>query len=158
MRLFILSLVLALGLSAGNTDAGEVREIKLIDGSVISGEVLSLNSGIYTIRSDSLGIVKLEESKVHTIRSKSPSMNAPSAQNSSSPGEIQSLQQKMMGDKEIMDLIQSLQGDPEFQKILEDPEVMKAVSAGDVAALAANPKFMKLLNNPTVQEIENKVK
>jgi hypothetical protein len=158
MRLFILSLILSLGLCAGNAHAGEIREIELVDGSLVSGEVLSLSNGIYTVRSHSLGIVKLEDSKVRTIRSKSPSMNAQPVQNSSSPGEIQSLQQKMMSDKEIMGLVQSLQSDPEFQKILEDPDVLKAVNSGDVAALAANPKFMKLLNNTTVQEIERKVK
>jgi hypothetical protein len=158
MKLFTISLVFILNFLAGGAHAGEVREIELIDGSVVSGEVLSLNNGIYTVKSDSLGIVKLEESKVHTIRSKSPSMNATPGQSSSSPGQIQSLQQKMMSDKETMGLIQSLQNDPEFKKILEDPDVMKAVNAGDVAALSANPKFMKLLNNATVQEIEKKVK
>jgi hypothetical protein len=158
MRIQGIFFIIILGLFHVNALAGEVREIELMDGSVISGEVLSLNNGIYTVRSGSLGIMKLEESRVRTIRAKSSSMNAQPEQNSSSPGEIQSLQQKLMGDKEIMGLIQTLQSDPEFQKILEDPEVMKAVNSGDVAALTANPKFMKLLNNATVQEIEKKVK
>jgi hypothetical protein len=158
MSLFTLSLVIALNFCAGNADAGEVREIELTDGSVISGEVLSLSSGIYTVRSGSLGIVKLEESKVRTIRSKTPSLDPQPAQSSSSPGQIQSLEQKMISDKEIMGLIQSLQDDPEFKNMLEDPDVMKAVNAGDIAALSANPKFMKLLNNRTVQEIEKKMK
>jgi len=138
--------------------AGDVREIDLSDGSVIQGEVISLSNGIYTIRSDNLGIIKLEESKVLAIRPRSSAMDSQSAQTGSSPGQMQSLQQKMMNDQEIMVLIQSLQNDPEFKRILEDPEIMKAVNAGDVAALAANPKFMKLLNNATVQEIEKKVK
>jgi hypothetical protein len=63
-----------------------------------------------------------------------------------------------MNDQEIMGMIQSLQGDPEFKKVLEDPEVMKAVNAGDVTALMANPQFLKLLNNATVQDIQKKVK
>ena len=57
-----------------------------------------------------------------------------------------------------MSLIQSLQSDPAFQKMLEDPEIMKAVNAGDVAALMARPDFMNLLNNATVREIQKKVK
>ena len=64
----------------------------------------------------------------------------------------------MLGDREIMDLINSLQNDPEFKKILEDPDIMKAVNAGDVVALAANPRFMGLLNHATVKEIEKKVR
>jgi hypothetical protein len=71
---------------------------------------------------------------------------------------VKSLQDKMMNDGEIMDMIKSLQNDRDFQKILEDPEVMKAVNSGDIAALTANPGFMKLLDNKTVQDIQNKVK
>jgi hypothetical protein len=63
----------------------------------------------------------------------------------------------MVKDQEIMSMIESLRTDPEFQKILQDPEVMKAVNAGDIAALTANPAFMKLLQNSTVQNIKNKV-
>jgi len=154
---FLISLILT-GFISIPAYAGDVREIDLSDGSVIQGEVISLSNGIYTIRSDNLGIIKLEESKVLAIRPRSSAMDSQSAQTGSSPGQMQSLQQKMMNDQEIMVLIQSLQNDPEFKRILEDPEIMKAVNAGDVAALAANPKFMKLLNNATVQEIEKKVK
>ncbi len=64
----------------------------------------------------------------------------------------------MLSDKETMSLIQTLQSDPEFNKILEDPEIMKAVNSGDIAALQANPRFMMLLNNATVKEIVKKVK
>ncbi len=71
--------------------------------------------------------------------------------------QVKSLEQKMMSDQEVMNRIQSLQNDPEFQKILQDPEIMKAVNSNDVAALMANPQFMKLLQHPTVQEIEKKV-
>jgi hypothetical protein len=63
----------------------------------------------------------------------------------------------MLRDQDIMTMIQSLQNDPEFQKILRDPEVMRAVNAGDIPALTANPEFMKLLQNSTVQEIQKKV-
>jgi hypothetical protein len=64
----------------------------------------------------------------------------------------------MMNDKEVMSKIQSLQNDPEFMKILEDPEVMKAVTSGNVSALMANPQFLKLMNNSTVRDIEQKVR
>ncbi len=139
-----------------NTPAAEMREIELSDGSVVTGEVLSLSKGIYTIKSDSLGTVKIDESKVRVIRPRSAPQGAVASQGSGS--EALSLQSRMMNDQEIMGMIQSLQNDPEFKKILEDPDIMKAVSEGDMSALMANPKFMKLLNNPTVQDIQKKVK
>ncbi len=149
---FILCFFLVLALSLPIAHAGEVREIELIDGSIINGEVLSLSSGVYTIKSNTLGTIKLEEAKIRAIRAKSPNAGA------GPTGEVKALQGKMMSDPEIMSLIQSLQNDPEFKKALVDPEIMKAVKAGDVASLTANPKFLKLLDNATVQEIQKKAK
>jgi len=157
MRQYLFCFVVALSLIAASARAGEVREIELRDGSVITGEVVSLNSGIYTIKSDTLGTLKVEESKVRVIRQRSQSPGPGAAQNNAN-SDVQTLQHRMMSDQEIMGMIQSLQNDPEFKKLLEDPEIMKAVNAGDVAALTANPKFMKQLGNPAVQEIQKKVK
>ena len=157
MRQFLFCFVVALSLIAGSARAGEVREIELKDGSIITGEVVSLNNGIYTIKSGTLGSLKVEESKVNVIRPKSPPRGPGAAQNNTG-SEATSLQHKLMSDQEIMGMILSLQNDPDFKKLLEDPEVMKAVSEGNIAALTANPKFMKLLGNPTVQEIQKKVK
>jgi hypothetical protein len=150
MRQFIICFAVVLILVARSAFAGGLREIELRDGSIITGDVISLSNGIYTIKSESLGTVKIEESKVNVIRQKSSSQGA--------GDEARSLQNKMMNDQEVMSLIQSLQNDPEFKKILEDPDVLKAVNAGDIPALMANPKFIKLLNNSTVQEIQKKVK
>lgn len=137
-------------------DAGEIREIEMTDGSIISGEVVSLAGGTYTIKSESLGIIKLDESKIRAIRSKPSSSD--NAADSQPAGEVSKLQDKMMNDKEVMSMIQSLQNDPDFKKILEDPGIMKAVQAGDIKTLMANPQFMKLLNNAAVQDIQRKVK
>ncbi|HET6363881.1 MAG: hypothetical protein ACM30F_01730 [Nitrospirota bacterium] len=153
-----LSLILILFTSAVTANAGEAREIELIDGSIITGEVLSLVGGICTIKSDSLGTIKLDDSKIRAIRAKSAGLGAHKDAVSVSGEEVRSLQEKMMNDKEIMILIQSLQNDPEFQRILEDPDVTKAVNSGDIAALMANARFMKLLNNSTLREIQGKVK
>jgi hypothetical protein len=158
MKSLIICSLLALGLFLGSAQAGEVKEIVLKDGSVLTGEVVSLNNGIYTVKSDILGTIKLEESKVRAIQERSASPGpALSSHSSATGGEVKSLQEKMMSDKEVMSLIQSLQNDPEFKKLMEDPKIMQAVNAGDVATLSADPRFMKLLNNPTVHEIQKKV-
>ncbi len=159
MKSCMICFALALGLFLGSAQAGEIKELVLKDGSVITGEVVSLNNGIYTVKSDILGTIKLEEAKVRAIQERSASPSATLATNSSTTtGETKSLQEKMMSDKEVMSLIRSLQDDPDFKKLMEDPEFMKAVNAGDVAALSADPRFVKLLSNPTVREIQSKVK
>lgn len=147
IRVALLSLFL---LFVQNAVAGELQVIELTDGSRITGEVVSLVNGVYTIKSDSLGTVRLGASKVRLIRAQSAGASASPSQ------EARALQEKMLSDEEIMSLIQSLQDDPDFQKVLEDPEIMKAVNAGDIPALIANPQFMKLLNNATVEKIRRK--
>ncbi len=155
MRFFATVWLLIFFLFLQNARAGEQRIIELYDGSTITGEVLSLSNGIYTVKSDSLGTVRIEEAKVRAIRAKQTT--APASSTTGTAAEVQSLQQKMQADQDIMRLVASLKDDPDFQKALEDPEIQKAVNTGDVAALIANPAFMKLLNNATVKDIEKKV-
>jgi hypothetical protein len=155
MRSLLAGLVMLLFCGLQYGEAGELRIIEMTDGSTLTAEVLSLANGVYTVRSESLGTLTLDEKKVRSLRSPEAGRSAASG---GSSGDIQALQHKMMSDSEIMGLIQSLQNDPEFRKVLEDPEVMKAVQAGDIGALTANPKFMRLLDNATVREIQTKVK
>ncbi|MFA5073142.1 MAG: hypothetical protein WC539_04520 [Nitrospirota bacterium] len=154
MNYAIVGLVFVLLIGGSTAQAGEIRQIEMKDGSVLTGEVLSLNNGMYTIKSESLGIIKIEEAKIRSLQT--PALNAGKPLNSSSQ-EVQSLQNTMMNNKEIMAMIQSLQDDPDFKKLLEDPKIMHAVTTGDVATLSADPRFKKIMNNPTVREIQKKV-
>jgi hypothetical protein len=150
---YIVSIILViLAFSAAtNVNAAETREIELTDGSVITGEVVSLSGGVYTVRSAALGTLRIEASKIRVIR----------LRGSAAPGEagvqVKSLEDKMLGDSEIMDLIHALQSDPDLQKILQDPEIMKAVQTFDIDTLMRNPEFMKLLNKQSVQDINKKL-
>ena len=153
MRSFLKYLILILfGLIIGISSvlASEMRQIELTDGSVISGEIVSLSKGVYTVRSETLGTLQIRESKIRTIRTKGPGREDTGDQ-------ARSVQQMMMGDSDVMSMVKSLQSDPDFQEILRDPEVIKAAQAGDIAALMTNPKFMKLLNKQAVQQIKNKI-
>ena len=49
--------------------AGEYKEMELIDGSTIRGELISFNNGVYQLRTSSLGLIGIEDSKVLMIRS-----------------------------------------------------------------------------------------
>jgi len=135
--------------------AGELQEIVLIDGSVIVGELVSLTNGIYTIKTATLGDLKVEDARVETIRNKSGRMAEPVK--ASGQQELIAIQQKILADESIMQLILALQNDPDFQEILQDESIMKAISSGDFNALMTNPKIVKLMNNSSVQEIKRKV-
>lgn len=139
-----------------NVFAGEQRHIELSDGSVITGEIISFKNGEYTIRTDSLGTVNINESKIRIIRSNAGKTNARGFSPSINT-ELKVLQEMMMNDKQIMNMIMSLQNDSAFQEILKDPAIMKAVNSGDIGILMSNPKFTNLLKNKTVQEIKKSV-
>jgi hypothetical protein len=156
----VISVVLLVGVLISAVSAGETGEVALIDGSVIRGEIISSKDGIYTLKSDTLGTVRIEESKIRTIRFKHPSIRSERAQDTmpaTAEARVQALQQLLVGDQEILGMILSLLNDPEVQGILEDPTIIQAVTAGDIEALSSNPKFMRLLNNPAVQDITRKM-
>jgi hypothetical protein len=144
----------------GSVFAGELREIELMDGSVILGEIVSFKNGVYTLNSGSLGTVQINESKIRVIRLQShgpPTRELAAPSDTPAGTQVQALQKLMINDKEIMNMILSLLNDPGFREILEDPAIMNAINSGNIDALISNPKFMKLLSNPKIQEIKGKV-
>jgi hypothetical protein len=64
-----------------------------------------LRQGEYTIKSDSLGIIKLVDSKIRSLRAKSICYEAGKDSESGSGCEERSIQEKMTNNKEIMSLI-----------------------------------------------------
>ena len=62
---YIISVILvSLALAATTmVNAAETREIELTDGTVITGDIVSLSGGIYTVRSVTLGTLRIEATK-----------------------------------------------------------------------------------------------
>lgn len=135
--------------------AGELREIVLIDGSVIVGELVSLTKGVYTIKTASLGALKVEDARIKAIRNTSGGMAG--SVKASGQQEIMAIQQDMIADGSIIQLILALQSDPDFQEALQDESIMMAINSGDLNALMTNPKIVKLMEKSSVQEIKRKL-
>ncbi len=123
--------------------------LKLADGTSLRGEVVSLSNDVYTIRSDSLGTVKVPAADVVSIRyGRSTTQDSSGAQ-----AQVQQLQTQLAADATVMSMIGELQNDPQLQAILADPEIMRAVATGDLTTLMANEKFMAVMNNEKVRAI-----
>ena len=143
--------------------AGESFEKKLNDGTTLFGEVVSLQGGVYEIKTNTVGTVEVNEKKVLSISKPAPAgAMAPAADNTAEnsavepqkvEGGIDAIKRAMQGNSQTMDSIASLQDDPDFQEILNDPEIMAAVNSNDIEALSNNPKFLKLLDNSAVRDI-----
>ena len=155
MKLTISGFLILL-LSYANVFADEAQEIELKDGSIIAGEIISLSNGIYTIESNSLGSIKIQKSKIRTIRSKSNrggnSSPMPVVNNT-----VQALQDTIMRQPNLMTMIMALQNDPDIQTALQDSKVMNAVMSGNIDALIDNPAFQRIMENPRVQAISREI-
>jgi len=143
---FLLVCVLTLPAVAG-------QRIELVDGTVIQGEVLSFDGKTYTIRGDSIGTMKVDKSKVRSIRADGAPAGAPSGNT-----DLQDIRNRVMANPQAMATIMGLQDDPEVKEVLQDEEILNAVNRGDIQWLMSNPKIQKLLQNPKVQEVGRSLK
>ena len=144
----------------GTLCADGPTELELIDGSVLSGAIISFREGVYTVRSPSLGTIEINESQIRVIRVKpSESVTGKTVlpTNTSIEKELKTLEESITSDQQIMQMIISLQNDPDIQELLQDAGIMEAVSSGDISTLMSNPKFRKILENPDIQQIQRKV-
>jgi len=82
---------------------------------------------------------------------------APSDGENGAVPQLDELKERMVHDKGIMDIIRALQKDPKLQPLLSDPELIGAVSSGDIETLINNPVIKKLLHDPRVREIEQRI-
>lgn len=142
--------------------AAHTSKIELTDGSTLEGEIVSFSEGQYTVKSPSLGILTIGESKIRNMRILDPSAALPQGVASADAVAIQDGAQKVQaaitGDPDIMKSLPDLITNPDFQDILKDPEVLNAVKSMDVKTLMANEKFIKAVNDPKIKEISRKVK
>ena len=174
--LLLLSLCCASPLAYG----GSLREVELIDGSVIRAHVLSMDGRTYRLRSETLGELDIPEYRVKAIRTpqgqsasaqprdaatstpQSRSETEPSVPTtypiplSSSPAAVPSagdLQQALSQDPAAMGKVLSLQNDPLVQDILSDEHLMQEIHSGNLRALLSDPKIRALMNHPTVRDL-----
>jgi hypothetical protein len=160
MKYLLLWVLLLLSLWFGSGLAGELREFELHDGTILTGELLSLRDGVYTLKSPSLGTITLEASKVRAMRLHTPANVAPVPQSPGQPAveaQIQRLQQTMLGDAAIMQLLTSLLNAPEIQTLLADPTILQAVQSQDFHTLMTHPKVQQLLLHPTVRDLSKRL-
>ena len=136
--------------------AAENIALKLKDGSIIKGELISFVEGTYTLKSASLGLLKIESERVDAIES---SINAALDGNESSnkQNNVSDIISILTQDKDIMSMIMSLQNSPDVQAILADAEIMQAIQAMNYEALENHPKIKKLMHNSKIKAIQGKI-
>jgi hypothetical protein len=135
--------------------AGTLQYIQLVDGSELRAEVISFSADTYTLRSTSLGEVKIPAGKIRTISTqpKAAAANSVAPTATSGGSAMDNVRRSLMEDKNAMTKIESLQDDPVVKDILNDEATMRAINSGDLSALMNNPKIKALMENPAIKEI-----
>jgi hypothetical protein len=153
-------LLLLIGVLAAPAPASELR-LMLKDGSVITGEIESVQNGIYTFRSPSLGTLSLKESEIRRIEMPAASPASADGKTSkpsaASNPQVEALQRRILADDALMSSVTALLDDPQFQAVLKDPKILDAVRGGDIDALEGNPKFQSLIDDPKVKEVTRRL-
>ena len=132
--------------------ADPTQNIELSDGSIMRAEVMSLNNGIYTLHSDTLGEVNVGASKIKSISQGVP-LNAAASTSPASATQVEGIRKSLIGDPNSMAKIESLKNDPLVKQILNDETTMRAISAGDLSALMNDPKIKALMEHSTIQDL-----
>ena len=157
MKIIVWLLVGLSGLMSETASANDMKDIRLNDGSALRATVLSLNNGVYTLRSDSLGTLRIQASRIVSI---THSAKESSGQISGSDvrANMEQVTLQLMNDPKILQRIMSLQDDPQFRSILKNPKVMGLISNGDYQNLSNHPKLKELMRHPAVQEIKKNMR
>jgi len=132
--------------------------IELKDGSRIEGEIQSIDNGVYTVLSPSIGTVHVAQSNIVRIvysgdaNAAGPSGKSPT-RDEALTSDVQQLQARLAQDPAAMQSITSLQSDPQIQAILSDPAIMKAIQEGDYMSLLGNAKIQALESNEHLKQL-----
>jgi hypothetical protein len=132
--------------------------VTLKDGTVIQGEVRSMQDGVYTIETNSVGTLHVRAEQIRSIDDNGKSAPPPRVGSSpsgasSGASALDAAKSLIAGDPKLLATVLELQSDPEMIAVLADPDVMKAIAAGDYAALMSNPKIIALMQNPKIRAI-----
>lgn len=137
--------------------------VVLKDGTVIHGKIESLRDGVYTVRTDSLGTVRVRQQQVRSIDESDgaakASQAAPPSRSASPPAAVQQrLKSGISEDPKLLQRVLALQNDRQMQAVLADPNLMKEIAAGDYTALKNDPKIIALMRDENVRAILNDVR
>jgi hypothetical protein len=133
--------------------------IELKDGSRIEGEIQSIEKGVYTVLSPSIGTVHVAQSNIVRIVYSGDVSNAAGSSGKSSARDdtltrdIQQLQASLAQDPTAVQSIMDLQSDPQIQAVLSDPAIVKAIQEGDYTSLLANAKIQALESNEKLKQL-----
>lgn len=200
MRKIFTTTLLALVLSAclpfniAFASQNPMQRILLSDKTVIIGQIIAMQDGIYTIKSDSVGELKISADKILEIsvleqqvtkplqpvkeiairdgasvkRKPAESVSKPSHVTESSENvdtsaasrqqeEVNSQVQSMAMNGDFLDSMMKIGESSDMTDIMQDPEIMDAISRNDYEFLMNSEKMKGLMDNKEIKELLGEV-
>lgn len=151
-------------LTAG--ESGDYQVITLKDKSVLRAQVVEMSGGFYHAKSPVLGDLKIPSSEIISICAEqaaarpaekiAPEMKGPSgALSETAPADLAGLQsavaakvKSLVATPEGMNSLMEFSRNPEVKSVMNDPQVMQSIKAGDYNALMNSPAIKQLLDDP----------
>jgi hypothetical protein len=146
--------------------SADQKSITLKDGSVIRGELVSFENGLYTVKTDNLGQLILSEANVVSVVNTALAGTVPQPQVAQAQAPMQqgdfsnqvaNMQSQIMANPQTMQSIMAMAEDPEIAAMFSDPafvqQLTAAMSGGNPEALASDPRIQKLMANPKMQAL-----
>lgn len=121
--------------------------LKLRDGTIIRGKIISKDNGVYQVQTDSLGVLTFSESEVlgDETAADGPAQGF-------NPDEMKA---RLTQNPQFMSEVQNLSQDASIIQIVSDKSLLDAIAKRDYQAVANNPNFKKFTSNPAVQKLVN---
>ncbi len=129
------------------------KNIKLKDGTILKGRVISMEDGVYTIRTPYLNEIAINEEDIETI---SDHVVQPLTQDLLR-NEVEAVQGQVIANPALMQEIQETMNNPKIREIMQDPEFINAVMSMDPEAIKNNEKTYEMLQQPEIKELFQKI-
>ena len=148
-----------------------LQVITLKDNSVIRAQVTEMSGGFYLARSPALGDMKIPTAEVVSIHSETAALQSARSQGLALPANgtavaqpssssLESLRsalsskvQDLVSTRDGMNAVMDFSRSPDVKAVMNDPQVMKAIQAGDYNALMQSPAMKNLLDNPQTKSL-----
>jgi hypothetical protein len=142
--------------------ANSAKTIVLKDGNKINGKVMSLQNGVYHIKTKSLGMIEIDEVQIDAIYNSNSSntiqtqrIRRPRSSNINTSANLMN-SASMMNSANKMNpaLIQQMMSNPNYVKIINNPDIIKAVQGGDMSAIMQSEDFKTLMNSMSADDMQ----
>ncbi|MGE5280301.1 MAG: hypothetical protein ACM3L6_06135 [Deltaproteobacteria bacterium] len=148
----------AAGASAG---PDEERIVHLKDGTVLRGTLVPDASGVFRIKTSSLGDVRIDPSEIVSVETgaeASAPQEGAAPKKESKEERIEALKGDIMNDQSTMATVKELAANDEVVNLMLDKDLQKAILARDFEAMRQNPNFQAFASRPDVQALVQKIR